>query len=472
MASPATGAERHNVLFILVDDLKPAIGCFGDAMAKSPHLDQLAARGVAFQHAYVQQALCSPSRSSLMTGRRPDTTKVWDLTTHFRTALPDVRTLPQLFKENGYITQSLGKIYHSVDFEDPASWTIPNTFKPAPRFDPDGLAIIAKEKAGLAAQGKHDLVKWVRGEPWGSPEIPDDALTDGSLAAKAIETIGELSAKEEPFFLAIGFMNPHLPFVAPEKYWDLYDPATIKLPDNYRSRPGDPPRSAKGWSELRHYSGMPKSGPVTDEDAINLIHGYYAAVSYVDAQVGRLMAALDEKGLRENTLVVLLGDHGFHLGDHGLWCKHTNFESAVRAPLIISAPGIKAPGSNVERLVEFVDIYPTVAELGGVALPDGLEGTSLVPLMNAPSRPWKLAAFSQYPRWRGGMGYSMRTERYRYTVWRDETNAVLSRELYDHASDPAEDLNLATLPDNAELLASLDAQLEEGWVAAARQIQR
>ncbi|MDZ4797149.1 MAG: sulfatase, partial [Bryobacteraceae bacterium] len=301
-----------------------------------------------------------------------------------------------------------------------------------------------------------------------SGNVPDDFYKDGKVAALAVETLGTLAKKREPFFLAVGFAKPHLPFVSPKKYWDMYDPAEIRLaPNPYR--PKDAPDYALTTSgELRNYHGMPDNGPVPDDLARKLKHGYYAAASYTDAQIGKVLDQLDRLGLRKNTVIVLWGDHGWKLGEHGEWCKHSNVENDTNAPLLFSAPGMKAAGQSSKALVEFVDIYPTLADVAGLPLPRHLEGISFKPLLDDPKRPWKSAAFSQYPRGRKLMGYSMRTERYRFTVWldRQDHSKVEAVELYDHQTDPQENTNIAGQPANADLVNRLMAQWKQGWPSA------
>jgi arylsulfatase A-like enzyme len=469
-AAPQEGAPpRLNVLFIAVDDLRPQLGCYGDPLVRSPNLDRLAARGTVFRRAYCQQAVCSPSRSSLMTGRRPDATRVYDLETHFRKALPDVVTLPQHFKAQGYHAQAFGKIYHG-GFDDPPSWSVPSSGPRRPAYGPEGQAFLRKlledaRARGLDLSNRRNIP---RGWAWEAPEVEDGALPDGSLADQAIEALRAL--KDRPFFLAVGFLKPHLPFVAPRKYWDLYDPAKIPLPED-SSPPKDAPRYAPtGFGELRAYHGMPKEGPVPPETARKLIHGYLACVSYMDAQVGRLLDELDRLGLREKTVVVVWGDHGWHLGEGGQWCKHTNYERATRTALIVAAPGRKAPGRSSGALVELVDVYPTLLELCGLPGVEGLEGTSFRPLLDDPDRPWKKAAFSQYPRTIPGvgraMGYSVRTDRYRLVEWSVPGKDFREYELYDHEADPAESVNLAGRPEHADRVRELAAVLRAGWPAA------
>ena len=463
ISARAADPAKPNVLFIAVDDLRPALACAGDPHAKTPNIDRLARRGTVFTRAYCQQAVCSPSRTSFLTGRRPDTTKVYDLVTHFRDHIPDVVTLPQYFKGHGYAARGVGKIYHG-GYDDPKSWSAPHESPKGRNYGPEGLKVIARLRADAKAAG--DNLRRVRGLPVEAPEVPDDDLNDGWIAARGCELVREL--KGQPFFLAVGFLKPHLPFVAPKKYWDLYDPATLPVASS-SDPPLDAPRFAPQFGgELRAYLGMPKSGPVPPDQARKLVHGYYAAVSYMDAQVGRLLDALDREGLTENTIVILWGDHGWHLGDHGIWCKHTNYEKATRSALVMASPGQKSKGKKCDALVEFVDVYPTLTEVCGLPAPEGLEGHSFAPLLDDPARPWKAAAFSQYPR--GGketgplMGYTIRTDRHRLVEWRErKTGKVVAHELYDHATDPAEDRNLANLPENQDLVAKLSRQLREGW---------
>jgi iduronate 2-sulfatase len=441
-------AEKLNVLFIAVDDLRPELGCYGVKGVKSPNIDALAKSGLLFNRAYCQQAVCSPSRTSLLTGRRPDTTKVYNLQDHFRQTIPNVVTLPQHFKDNGYFAQSFGKIYHG-GLDDPKSWS-------APAFSGGGGT-----GKSLPAKG----TKIHKGEPWSAPDVPDNALADGEATDEAIKVLNNV--KEKPFFLAVGFKKPHLPFIAPKKYYDLYRTEDMTLAKNPFPPKDVFPIALTDWGELRGYKNIPKEGPIPDKMARELKHGYYAATSYTDAQIGRLLDELQKLGLREKTIVILWGDHGWQLGEHGLWCKHTNFELATRVPLIISAPGQKKRGAKTDALVEFVDVYPTLCELAGLPPTDGLEGKSLGPLIENPKREWKTAAFSQYPR-NGGklMGYSMRTDRYRYTEWTEKGKAPEGIELYDHKKDPDENVNIAKLPENKKLVAELSEQLRKGWKAA------
>ncbi len=463
----AAGAtSQPNVLFIAVDDLRPELGCYGSEVVHSPNIDRLANSGLIFNHAYCQQAVCLPSRASLLTGARPDSTKAWDLSTDFRRALPTIVTLPQLFKEHGYVSRAMGKIYHH-GYDDDASWSMPTVFP----------------KASHSVGNRHlhedwptiPLSKKGRGPAAEAIDGPDNCLHDGQLAEMAEAALAELNGQEKPFFLAVGFIRPHLPFNAPTKYWDLYDRDKIPLASNpFRPR-GAPEFAFPGGNETRSYAGTPSEQHYPDDHARFLRHGYYAAISYVDAQIGRLLDQLDQLGLRDNTIVVLWGDHGWKLGEHDAWAKHTNVENDTRCPLVISAPNMKNAGQKCDALVELVDVFPTLAELAGLPLPNHLEGTSMVPLMNAPDRPWKSAAFSQYPRQMGKlnlMGYSMRTKRYRFTKWvhRGNPAKVEAVELYDHENDSQENTNVADDPQYSSVLAKLDAQWKAGWRGAASQV--
>ncbi len=484
-AGLAHASERPNILFIAVDDLRPELGCYGKDYIKSPNIDSLAKNGMVFNRAYCQQAVCSPSRSSLMTGARPDTTKVWDLTTHFRGALPNVVTLGQHFKQNGYFVQGMGKIFHG-HLDDAPTWSVPWETPKAARYalppnqlsspiktegEPDDTAKKSSKKKGKSTRSEKDD-EGGGGMVYECADVPDNTYQDGKVAELAVKTLRTISKKSEPFFLAVGFIKPHLPWVAPKKYWDMYDESKIALAPN-PFYPKDAPDYAirKYDGEIYKYGGMVAKGKdAPDELARKLRHAYYACVSYSDAQVGLVLDELKRLGLDKNTIIVLWGDHGWKLGEHKAWGKHSNVENDVNAPLILSAPGMKAAGTHSDALVEFVDIYPTLCELAGLSLPNHLEGMSLKPLLDDPKRAWKSAAFSQYPRneW---MGYSMRTDRYRFTAWVDAKDhwKVDATELYDHQNDPQENHNIAAKPENAALVKELTAKLNAGWKAARPQ---
>lgn len=425
-ADPPRADARPNVLLIAIDDLRPALGCYGDSLVQSPHIDQLAKSSRVFQRAYVQQAVCGSSRASLLTGRLPDQIRVWHNRHLFRDTLPDVVTLPQLFKSNGYHTQGLGKVFSGrEDEEDPASWTVPMTLRA------EGWRNYA-----LAETNKRSG----KGTPVEAADVDDDGYPDGKLANLAIETLQRMQGQQTPFFLAVGFFKPHLPFNAPKKYWDLYDPASFDFPEPPQLRADAPALAYHTHRELGGYRGIPKDERVSAEQSRQLRHGYYACVSYVDAQVGKLLEALQQLGLQDNTIVVLWGDHGFALGEESRWCKGTNFELDTRVPLIIRAPQLALSGVASESLVEASDIYPTLAELAGLTPPDGLAGRSMVPVLNDPTETIRDHALSQFPRpWQKQgqdfMGYSIRTPTHRYTRWVQwPSRQTVSEELYDYAS--------------------------------------
>jgi iduronate 2-sulfatase len=444
---------KPNVLFICVDDLKPLLGCYGDPRVQSPHIDRLAKRSMLFERAYCNQAVCAPSRNALMTGVRPTTHGIYDLGTNFRRADPNTITLSQYFIRHGYRAEGLGKIFHvgHGNHEDPASWSVPHfSAKSIAYILPENRGTLTREEALFSNQ--RDVAKLPRGAAYESADVPDDAYPDGKLAEEAVRRLRAAKDHDAPFFLAVGFLKPHLPFCAPKKYWDLYERDSFALPALRTPPEGAPAYAPTGWGELRQYSDMPASGPLNDEQARALIHGYHATVSYVDAQIGRVLDELDRLELASNTIVVLWGDHGWHLGDHGMWSKHTNYEEAARTPLLIAAPGVAKPGARTMALVEAVDLYPTVCDLAGLPAPNALqpiEGKSLVPVLKDPSRAHKEAVFHVFPRSRKGdgaiLGRAVRTERYRLVEWKKPGAAAETAEfeLYDYNLEPPETTNLA-----------------------------
>ncbi|MCT4672660.1 MAG: sulfatase [Prolixibacteraceae bacterium] len=471
--------QKKNVLFIAVDDLKPLLGCYGQSQMKTPNIDRLAKQGVVFLNNHCQQAVCAPSRASLMTGVRPDSTKVWDLKTKIRDKNPTILTMPQHFKNAGYVTTGVGKIYdrRSVDADhDKASWSEDFAFSGDDKYrDPNsGEEVLGhyqspetKQKvAYYTEEGKKKnlkrgaLSKYVMKHIKPSTEcvdLPDNAYIDGVLALSAIDRLTSLSEQDRPFFMAVGFKKPHLPFVAPKKYWDLYDRNELPLAAYQQFAKYGPKIAYHKSGEIQSYSDIPKLDSYSDigPDLLpeskqrELIHGYYACVSYMDAQVGKVLDALDHLGLRENTIIVLWGDHGWHLGDHGLWCKHTNFEQATRAPMIFSTPDSKK-GKKVTAPTEFVDIFPTLCDLTNVDQPTGIAGTSLVPVLTGNTTTVKPYAVSQFRRGKA-MGYAFRTDRYRYVVWVKDNfrttkpfneRMVVGEELYDYQKDELERTNL------------------------------
>lgn len=460
--------EKPNILFIAVDDLRPTLGCYGDELAVTPNMDRLAAKGVQFNRAYCQVAVCNPSRASLMTGLRPDTLGVWTLPIHFREAKPDAVTLPQWLRKSGYTAVSHGKIYHNPT-PDPQSWSEPIRDLPKlPYYYPDGTKELVRKTQQQLPQNdwrKNNL----RGPSTAAPDLPDSDVLDGARTDMCIEDLKRLGNSSQPFFLAMGYIRPHLSFVAPKKYWDMYAPDELPVLSGQELPKDSPPYAMHNNSELSHYVDLINIPKPWDKDTLpepkmrQLIHGYYACVSYVDAQIGRLLQTLDEEGLRENTIVVLWSDHGWKLGESRGWGKMTNYEIDARVPLIISAPGIKTAGQTSDSLVELLDLYPTLCEMSGVEIPEFAEGKSLVPILRDTSANVHQAAVSQYYRKHEGqqyMGYSLRTDKYRYIEWRDfATGEMADQELYDHSTSELETTSIAkTVP--SEVLTKLSILLK------------
>ena len=485
----AESSKKPNVLFIAIDDLKPMLGCYGDNVIKTPNIDRLASHGTVFLNAHCQQAICGPSRASLLTGLRPDSTGIYDLKAKIRTLTPDVVTLPQYFKANGYESVGLGKIFDPRNVggyakDDPKSWSRPyvevanNKESKLGFLDPEFVARVKalQKERGISNGDWRGQTKAVGGKPVTelTQDVPDSAYQDGALAKRAVGLVGELSQEKAPFFLAVGFMKPHLPFVAPKKYADLYSKEDIRLAEFQEMPQGAPELHFQpGW-ELRNgsYAGFAGfDGPqLTEEEQRNMVHGYMACVSYIDAQVGLLLDALEDNGIADNTIVVLWGDHGWHLGDHGIWCKHTNYEQATRSPLIIAPRAVGGKEEESASPVEFIDIYPTLCDLAGLPKPTQLQGVSLVPILEDPSAKVKDIAVSQYPRGQGSselMGYAFRDGRYRYIEWvpqgqpGSEPQAI---ELYDYETDPLEKKNLVTDASQAEVLQKMQEKAKEFYL--------
>ncbi len=465
----AENKTRLNVLLILVDDLKPIAGCYGDPVAKTPNIDALADRGMRFDLAYCNQAVCAPSRFTLMLGSHSTSTGLYGLGSHLREKLPDAVTMPQYFAKHGYRTESLGKVFHigHGNEGDPDSFSLPHfKDKVIEYLDPKSTngGQLTREEALFTNQRLGDIRSLPRGAAFESPVAEDVDYADGRVAN---ETIQRLQAAAErvktdgtPFFIAAGFVRPHLPFSAPRKYWDLYNPAMLPLPHN-DSFPNDAPQVAlKRGGEIAAYKPVPENGVIDSELRRQLIHGYYASMSFVDAQIGKVITELDRLGLTDNTIIVLWGDHGFHLGDLGIWTKHTNFEQATRIPILIHAPGTTKPGSATKQLAESVDLFPTIAELAGLPVPTGpqpIDGLSLVPVLIDGHIRVRDHAFHAFPNRK--LGRAIRTERYRFVEWENPNDGdeIEVYELYDYATDPHETQNhAATQP---EVVASLKAIL-------------
>jgi iduronate 2-sulfatase len=493
---------KPNVLFIAIDDLRPELGCYGSPIAQSPHLDELAKEGMRFDRAYCQQAICSPSRASLMTGARPDQIGVIENTAYFRELNPEVVTLPQHFISQGYEAVYCGKIYHGRMTDDRHSWSRKAAYDQCSverTHLPGGYALVENQKLWasnkekmLARYGQQGSGGLIHGPAYESADVPDHAYSDGFSTQLAIATLRDHLKKKpkQPLFLALGFKKPHLNFVAPKKYWDLYDREKIKLSQQSGAPIAGAATGLHASFELRTRHGIPKKGPIGPELAQTLLHGYYACVSYVDAQIGLMLEALEEAGVRDDTVIVVWGDHGWHLGDMGIWGKATNYEIATRVPLIVWTPNMQARGQHSKALVELVDIYPTLCELTNLPVPEHLAGESFASLLDDPKEEGKEYAVSQFPNpalreWAANplspgmrqtffgplieaveerikrqqgklwdrelfenhlMGYSLRTNRHRLVAWLDYRNVhaePLFLELYDHAKDPKESQNIA-----------------------------
>jgi iduronate 2-sulfatase len=455
-------AEQRNVLFIAIDDLRPELACYGHGTVKSPNIDRLASRGLLFERAYCQQSVCGATRFSLMTGLRPDTTGVYGNQQPLRKTMPDVLSLPQYFRQHGYETVSLGKIYHHASDDNHIGWT-GEAWRP--KGDWTGRGYLAPESIQRILPPEKANGFTGVGPAYESADVPDDAYPDGQTAKKAVEELRRLKQADKPFFLAMGLVRPHLPFNAPQRYWDLYDRPHIQVPERDAWPQGMPSLARTNWGELRKYSGMPRSGRMPEEEAVNLIHGYYASVSYADALIGKVINELDRLELRDQTVIILWGDHGWKLGDYGAWCKHTNFELDTHVPLILAVPDQATAGQRTAALVEFVDIFPTLADACALKVPATCEGTSMMPLVADPARPWKKAALSQYPRGKT-MGYSIRSGKWRYTEWIDrQSGRIVDRELYDQSTGPVAARNLVDEPELVDTVKRLSTTLDrgQGW---------
>ena len=451
---PTATGDRPNVLMILVDDLKPALGCYGDKLAKTPNLDALSRRGMRFDLAYCNQAVCAPSRFSLMLGSHSTSSGLYGLGSQLREIVPDAITIPQFFGAYGYRTESLGKIFHigHGNQGDPGSFSVKHFHEKVIEYlDPESTdgGKLTREEAFFTNQQLGNIRSLPRGAAFESPVTPDEGYADGRVAAETIKRLQaakkRLTATGTPFFIAAGFARPHLPFSAPKKYWEMNDPQKLPMP-TIEALPVDSPTAAhKRGGEITNYKPVPASNEIDDELKRKLIHGYYASTSFVDAQIGKVISELDRLKLAENTVVVLWGDHGFHLGDLGIWTKHTNYEQANRIPILFVGPGVKG-NSSTRQLAESVDIYPTLCELAGLPKPTGpqsIDGVSLAPVLKNPAARVRGHAYHAYPKKK--LGRAIRTERYRMVEWikLDGSDKSVEYELYDYQTDPVEKQNLA-----------------------------
>ena len=506
-------AEKPNILFIAIDDLRPELGCYGSPVAITPNLDALASDGLRFDRAYCQEAICAPSRISLLTGKRPDQTGITHNYVKLRDLNPDIITLPQHFGAHGYTTFFTGKIFHQGDEEEDAWNHQPNPNKLAFKKPKSSYAIPENQKirsenlkAMIKKYGETAKRGLGGGPAYESADVPDHAYIDGYNTELGIATMKELAQDDDkPFLMALGFKKPHLNWTSPSKYWDLYDRDQLHLATQVDGPAGGAEMGLHASFELRTRAGIPKSGPIGDELSRTLLHAYYACVSYVDAQIGKAITALDEAGIRDNTIIIVWGDHGWHLGEMGIWGKATNYEIATRVPLIMQTPGMKARGRGTEALVELLDVFPTLCDLAGIPPLEGITGRSFAPLLDAPDQDWKEIAISQFPtpalrEWAANplspemretyfgplieevegriiaqqtetwdrelfeqhlMGYTARSQRYRLILWMDQRNPdapPVDAELFDHQSDPTETTNIAST--HPEVVAELTSKLK------------
>ena len=501
----AAKGKRPNILMIPVDDLKPIMGCYGNKDIITPNFDRLAKMGTIFLNNACQQAVCGPTRASLMTGRYPDSTGVWDLHTPMRSVNPDILTIPQHLISQGYETTGIGKTYHNPGCTDGKydipSWSIRyNSAKVniaqteygrcrGGYLNPETQKAFAAGRKSIRGQkfrsgGAQKIAMTKVGGSMTAPatecldiDVPDSAYYDGAMTDAACGLLEKLSKGDKPFFLSVGYIKPHLPFVAPKKYWDMYKREDIKI-HPFQEMAKDSPDFAynRNYGELRSYSDMPTraEGHVSVKQQKELIHGYRACVSYVDTQIGKLLDKLEELKLTQNTVICLWGDHGWHLGDHRQWCKHSNYEQAVRAPLMIAAPGMKG-GQKCSSPTGHIDVFPTLCSLAGVNLPNCVEGKDISPLMRDPSSSVRTAILSQYPRSVNGapaMGYTLRSKRYRYVKWvamdyrkGERKGLLVTTELYDYEKDPLETVNLADSPEHASIVKEFEKELKTRNVA-------
>lgn len=439
--------KKPNVLFIAVDDLRPELACYGQSHIKSPNIDKLAESGLTFNRAYCNIPVCGASRASILSGIRPNRHRFLNYDCWQDKDVPGLVSLPMHFKNNGYTTVSLGKVYHHAT-DGAGSWN--KLWSPPQKQGTSWRDYVNEENIKL------DTGDRTRGNPFEKADVPDEAYKDGKIAKQAIEELNIFKENNEPFFLAVGFLKPHLPFNAPSKYWDMYNAGEIKLPGNMQKPENAPDECMHTFGELRAYNNIPEEGDVSKSIALKMIHGYYACVSYTDAQIGKILTELEKLGLAENTIVILWGDHGWHLGEHNLWCKHCNFEKVLHTPLIVKAPG-KKKNIQSNALVEYVDVYPSLCDLAGLEKPFHLQGRSFVSLAEDPNQPWKEEVYCRWIK-----GETVVTMSHTYTEWFDDkTGEVTARMLYDLDKDPEETINISEKKENSKLVKRLSEKLRK-----------
>ncbi|UUO06431.1 sulfatase [Blastopirellula sp. J2-11] len=445
----ALGEERPNVLFISVDDLRPELNCYGQEQIHSPNIDKLASQSALFERAYCMVSVCGASRASMLTGIRPTPQRFTSWTARADEEAPGIVTMNAWFKNHGYHTVSLGKIFNDAD-DSAAGWSTQPW-----RLNDEKWPWYAEPENQLLHRKRGAQEPRNRGPAWEAADVADDAYLDGQTAIKATAELRRLAQRQEPFFLAVGFFKPHLPFNAPKKYWDLYPREAIALSENASAPRGAPRISLHNWGEMRRYSNIPRKGAVDDETARSLIHGYFACVSYIDALVGQVLHELERLDLSDKTIVVLWSDHGWNLGEHTLWCKHSCYETSMRIPLLVRLSKQRA-ALRIVQPVESIALYPTLCELAGLPLPEHLQGSSLVPLLNGSTEDANAIAVGRY-----GQGDTIRSAQYRYTQYSRVDGKQLGEMLYDHETDPDENQNVSGKPSYGEALQHLQKRLRE-----------
>ncbi len=494
-------AQKPNILFVSVDDLGPILGAYDDAYVKSPNFDEFAKNGMTFRNTYCQSAVCAPSRASLMTGLRPDSTRVWHLGDKFRKINPATVTMPQHFNKNGYYTVNIGKIFHNY-MPDSISWDEPD-LRPAQFVRPDwmkrdGETFYVNKETQRKQKIKRDILiakrpiyyadGWNNGPAWEMEDVHDSIYYDGAQTELAKRTIARLSKNEQPFFLALGYFRPHLPFAVPKKYWNLYDRDSLPLAPNSFIPKNSPIMALNSMYELKGYDGFenlkhPTKNVMAVDTARVLKHGYYASVSYVDELFGQLIQHLKDLDIYENTIIIVWGDHGYKLGEHNSWSKMTNYNVDIQVPMMVYSPDQLNKGKQTFEITELVDIFPSLCELAGIDAPPYLQGTSFVPLIKNPELKWKTAAFSQFhrrpkvsPDGKRYMGYSIKNREYHYIEWYywnselGERGNYVTSELYNSTLDPDENMNIAGFKENEGIVSELSTQLKKGWKAVKQAI--